>query len=78
VKGDLKKAFGATIRQLRLKEKLSQQELADYSEVDRSFLSELENGKGYPSLHIVYKLAEVLGVSPHKLIELVDKKLEKN
>jgi transcriptional regulator with XRE-family HTH domain len=72
VKGDLKEAFGKVIRELREQRKLSQQELADYSEVDRTYISDLERGLNYPTLNTIYKLAEVLKIKPHDLIHKVD------
>jgi len=72
VKQDLKRAFGTVIKDLRENLGLSQQELADYSEVDRTYISLLERGLNYPSLKVVYKLAEILKIQPHKLIEKVD------
>jgi transcriptional regulator with XRE-family HTH domain len=72
VKSDLKEAFGRVIKELREHRGLSQQELADYSEIDRTYISDLERGKYYPTLNVVYKLADVLKIKPHKLIERVD------
>ena len=72
MKNDLKEAFGKVVRELRDQQGLSQQELADYSEVDRTYISDLERGLNYPSLNTIYKLAEVLKIKPHKLIEKVD------
>jgi transcriptional regulator with XRE-family HTH domain len=72
VKVHLKQAFGIVIRELREENKFSQQELADFSEVDRTYISDLERGLNYPSLNTIYKLAEVLKIKPSKLIEKVD------
>ena len=72
----LKEVFGMTIRKLREDQKLSQQEVADYSEMDRTYLSDLERGLYYPSLLIVYKLSEVLKIKPHELIEKIDRQLK--
>jgi transcriptional regulator with XRE-family HTH domain len=72
VKIDLKQAFGIVIRELREENELSQQELADFSEVDRTYISDLERGLNYPSLNTIYKLADVLKIKPSKLIERVD------
>lgn len=72
MKGDLKEAFGKVIREVREDAGLSQQELADYSDVDRTYISDLERGLYYPSLNTVYKLAEILKITPHKLIQKVD------
>jgi transcriptional regulator with XRE-family HTH domain len=73
----LKEAFGKVIRELRTEAGISQQELADYAEVDRSYISDLERGIYNPTLHVIYKLSEILKVKPHKVIEKVDKLLEK-
>lgn len=72
VKRDLKEAFGSVIKTLREEKGLSQQELADYSEVDRTYISDLERGLYYPSLNTIYKLAEILKLKPHELIQKVD------
>lgn len=72
---ELKEAFGKVIRELRDQRGLSQQELADYSEVDRTYLSDLERGLYYPTLNTVYKLAEIFKIKPHELIQKVDKEV---
>ena len=72
VKRNLKTAFGSVLKELREEQGLSQQELADYAEIDRTYVFELERGKYYPSLNVVYKIAEVLNVKPHDLIEKID------
>lgn len=72
MKRNLKTAFGSVLKELREEQGLSQQELADYAEIDRTYVSELERGKYYPSLNVVYKIAEVLNVKPHDLIEKID------
>lgn len=73
MKSDLKEAFGSVIRELRESKGMSQQELADYAEMDRTYLSDLERGLNYPSLNTIYKLADVLKIKPHELILRVDK-----
>lgn len=77
VKGDLKESFGKVIKALRDQRGLSQQELADYSEVDRTYISDLERGLHYPSLNTIYKLSEILGIKPYELLQKVDKELSK-
>lgn len=72
---EIKEGFGKVIRELREQRKLSQQELADYSEVDRTYISDLERGLYYPTLNTIYKLAEVLKIKPHELIQRVDKEV---
>lgn len=72
MKRDLKEVFGSVIKTLREERGLSQQELADYSEVDRTYISDLERGLYSPSLKTIYKLAEILKLKPHELIQKVD------
>jgi len=72
VKQDLKQAFGTVVKTLREELGLSQQELADYSDVDRTYISDLERGLYSPSLNTVYKLAEILKQKPHELLQRVD------
>lgn len=75
MKRDLKKAFGKVIKELREQEGLSQQELADMAGLDRSYLSDLERGLNFPSLNIVYSLAEVFKMRAGALIERVDEEM---
>jgi len=72
VKKNLPKAFGAVLKEFRLEKKLSQQELADYSEVDRAYISQLELGDSVPSIVTIFKLAEVLKVKPQDIIGRVE------
>lgn len=76
MKPDLKSAFGQVLFDLRQKKGISQQELADYAELERAYISYLENGKYYPSLKTIYKLAPILSIKPHEMIKLVDAKMK--
>jgi transcriptional regulator with XRE-family HTH domain len=76
VKGDLKSAFGTVIRELRESRGLSQQELADYAEMDRTYLSDLERGLNFPTLNVVFKIAEVLKIRPHELIREIEREMK--
>jgi transcriptional regulator with XRE-family HTH domain len=76
VESKLKEAFGKVIKELREEAGLSQKELADYSEVDRTYISDLERGIYNPTLNVIYKLAQILKIKPNKLIERVDRSLE--
>lgn len=56
-------AFGRALRNLRKEKKLTQDELSLYSRVDRSYISELENGEKAPSLLTITALARALHVA---------------
>ena len=60
--------FGKKLREVRLKKKLSQGDVARTLDVHRSYISGLERGRRNPSLVTVQKVAKALGVSPKDLI----------
>ncbi|KKR48391.1 MAG: Transcriptional regulator, XRE family [Candidatus Levybacteria bacterium GW2011_GWA2_40_16] len=60
--------FGKKLREVRLKKKLSQGDVAKILGVHRSYISGLERGMRNPSLLTVQKVAKALGVTAEKLI----------
>ncbi|WP_438348905.1 helix-turn-helix domain-containing protein [Paenibacillus sp. FA6] len=69
-------AFGRALRKARKEIKLTQDQLSLYSRVDRSYISELENGEKAPSLLTIISLAKALQVKPSVLIESFEVELE--
>jgi transcriptional regulator with XRE-family HTH domain len=66
--------FGATIRQFRLKKKLSQPELAEHVGIDVTYLSKIENERVPPPAQpVIRRLAEYLGCSSEELVLRGDK-----
>lgn len=61
--------LGESIKRLRKKANLSQEELAAKAKVDLTSVSEIESGLRNPSLKMMHKLASALGV---KIKELFD------
>ena len=61
--------FGKKLRDVRLKKKLSQGDIARILGVHRSYISGLERGRRNPSLLTVHKVAKALGVSIEDLIK---------
>lgn len=59
---DLCSAIGTNIRKLRAAKGLSQEELAFRAEVDRSYLSEIENGYKNLSVNMLDQIAAALDV----------------
>lgn len=53
---------GTNIRKLRNSKKLSQEELAFEAGIDRSYLSEIENGHKNVGIVVLDQLASALGV----------------
>ena len=67
----LAKSFGQSLRQLRLRRGISQEELGFESGYHRTYISLLERGKKSPSLQTIFRLAKALKVEPSEMIERV-------
>lgn len=72
----IESAFGETVRELRKQRRLSQEDVAHASGLDRSFISLLETGRQQPSLITVFQIAKALGIPAGELISSVEGKLE--
>lgn len=72
----LAKAFGETLKELRAKVGISQEDLANECEMDRSFISMLERGLRVPTIETLFKLSNPLKKAPFEIIKLVELKLE--
>jgi len=57
------------LRTLRLKQELTQKQLAAKAKMSYAFLSNIETGKADPSLSTLKRLAEALGVSVSELVK---------
>lgn len=67
--------FGKVLRELRESKQISQEKLAEYCELDRTYISLLERGLRQPTITTIFKLAKALNISPEKLIEKVQDRL---
>ena len=63
-----RRLFGDQLRKVRLSKSLTQEQLATQAGLDRTYISSCERGKRNVTLAVVYKLAEVLLISPKELI----------
>lgn len=62
---------GHTLRALRKATGLSQDKLSYASDVDRSYISEIERDIRTPSVKTIFKLAKALDVAPEEIIRLI-------
>ncbi len=62
--------IGRNIFKLRTAKKLSQEDLCEMADIDRSYLSEIENGHKNFSISILLKIARALNVSTSEILEL--------
>jgi len=65
---DLRQAFARNLRRFRHERSLSQEELADVANINRTYLSKLETAQTFAGLEIIGKLAKVLQVEPHEFL----------
>lgn len=64
----LVRSFGLGVRRLRVARGWSQEELAEHSDLNRSFIGEIERGTVTPSLVTVAKLSQAFGLTPSVLV----------
>ena len=62
-------AFGGAIYQFRIEKNLSQEELSLESDVDRSYLSQLEIGEKEPCLGVIFRLRDALKTTPARILQ---------
>lgn len=65
-------AFGIAIQQLRKQHGLSQEKLALEADIDRRYMSDVENGKRNISLDIMERIASRLGIEVSDLIRYAE------
>ncbi len=61
--------LGDNLKKIRTKKSITQIEISKKLGANRSFVSNLENGKTNPTLATITKLAQVLGVSANQLLK---------
>ena len=60
--------LGNNVRRLREAKGWSQEDLAEKANLHRTYVSGIERGVRNPSLTIIFKLAEGLGIEPGNLL----------
>lgn len=73
----IKQIIGKTIKALRIKRGLSQEDLAGLHEVDRAYISKIESGRSEPSVSKIFELCEALKIKPADFFKLVEGEYEK-
>lgn len=66
---DIRAVVGRNVRRYRELKGISQEELAFDADLHRTYVSGVERGVRNPTVLIVAKLANALGVAPCKLLE---------
>ena len=66
---ELRAILGANLKKYRSYRKFTQEELAEKLEISIPFLSDIENSRKWISPATLVKLAGVLNIEPHELLE---------
>jgi len=64
--------FGLNVVYYRKRKKLTQLQLAELVDIDRSHISAIELGNVGVSMDVIFKLSEVLGIKPGDLFDFRD------
>lgn len=65
--------LGAELKKAREAAGLSQEKLAFAAELDRTYISHLENDKKSPTLEVVFRICDALKIPASELIARVEK-----
>ena len=63
------KMFGSKVRELRKERGMSQETLAEAANLNRSYLSEIEQGIVSPTIVVVLRLAKAFGLPASTLVD---------
>lgn len=69
---DLDKPFGEAVRKRRKELGLSQESLSFKAGLHRNYISDIERGVKSPSLRVIVKLADALGVTVSALMKMTE------
>lgn len=66
---EIYKKFGNNVRKFRLQRNLSQEKLAELSDLHRTYIGGIERGERNLSLKNIYKIAEALNIKVSELFK---------
>jgi transcriptional regulator with XRE-family HTH domain len=64
--------LGDQLKKLRMERKLTQEQLSFAAEVDRTYISELENNHKSPTLDVLFRLCAALKIRTSEFIARVE------
>ncbi|SFL20811.1 Helix-turn-helix domain-containing protein [Paenibacillus sp. 1_12] len=73
----IKQVIGKTLKAIRIKQGLSQEDLAGKCEVDRSYISMIEVGRNEPSVSKIFELCDGLNIKPSSFFHLIEIEYDK-
>ncbi|NRT77863.1 helix-turn-helix domain-containing protein [Clostridium beijerinckii] len=73
----LEKAVSVALKEYRINNNLSQEELANMCNLDRTYISLLETCKRKPTLNVIFNICEHLNVKPSVFISYIEVLMDK-
>jgi len=74
---ELEQAAGRVLAERRRKSGHTQESLAEACDLHPTYVSQLERGLKSPTLRVLFRLAEAMGVSPGTLVKGMERELAK-
>lgn len=71
------RAFGSVVRNFRTGLEISQEELGNRAQIERSHMGKIERGKHLPNLALILSIASALDTSPGGLVDLTSQEMAK-
>ena len=69
---DIRKKFGKRVKELRQTKGLSQEGLANFAELDRTYIPSIEKGERNVSIEVIQKLSVAFGIKISELLKGLD------
>ena len=71
-------AFGPVLRSLRDERNLTQDELSEKMGIASPYISMLESSRRFPSLDVIFKLAEALEIPASSIFSAIEERLKQD
>ena len=73
---NLKQQLGKRIKELRLKNNLTQSALAEIVDIASKYQSHIETGNSYPSAELIERYAEAFNIEPSEVLSINNSKIK--
>ena len=67
---EINRKIGIRIRVARLDNKISQEKLAELSDLNKNTIGTIERGEISPTIETLYKISEAIGIELHDLVNI--------
>lgn len=71
-----KRSLGTTLYTIRRNRSMSQDNIADKTNLDRSHISQIENGSANITINTLLKIGKALNVTPSEILSLTERNME--